>query len=54
MIREFDCKDLGFKGFRTIIIKSALGLFEGKSKRFQNKVADKIRFSFLESLRINT
>ena len=27
---------------------------EGKSKRFQNKAADKIRFSFLGSLRINT
>jgi len=27
MIRkEFDYKDLGFKGFKTIIIKSALGL----------------------------
>jgi len=26
MIREFDCKVLGFKGFKTIIIKSALRL----------------------------
>jgi len=26
MIREFDYKVLGFKGFKTIIIKGALGL----------------------------
>jgi len=38
MIREFDCKDLGFKGFKTIIIKGALGLLvHHNNESFTNK-----------------
>ena len=38
MIREFDCKVLCFKGFKTIIIKSALGsLVHHNDESFTNK-----------------
>jgi len=38
MIREFDCKDLGFKGFKTIIVKGTLGsLVHHNDESFTNK-----------------